>query len=52
MQDCVHCRVKILGNHTVCPLCSGILEGKKDPDEDVFPIYLLYIRSSICLFEY
>jgi hypothetical protein len=37
MQDCVHCRVKILGDHTVCPLCSGILEGKKDPDEDVFP---------------
>jgi len=23
--------------HSICPLCSGILEGKGDPKEDVFP---------------
>lgn len=41
MQSCTHCKVKIKGEHVVCPLCSGILEGKGDQDEDVF----LYIPT-------
>lgn len=37
MQDCIHCKVKIAGEHAVCPLCAGILDNKGDPSEDVFP---------------
>lgn len=37
MQYCTHCKVNIKGEHTVCPLCAGILEYKGDPKEDVFP---------------
>ena len=37
MQNCIHCKVKIRGEHTVCPLCAGILEDKGNPKEDVFP---------------
>ncbi|NLP33631.1 MAG: hypothetical protein GX359_00325 [Clostridiales bacterium] len=38
MQYCEHCKVKIKGNHPVCPLCAGLLEQRKSPqEEDVFP---------------
>lgn len=37
MQGCNHCKIKIRGEHTVCPLCASILEDKGDPSEDVFP---------------
>ncbi|CRZ33596.1 hypothetical protein DFR55_10255 [Herbinix hemicellulosilytica] len=37
MQYCNHCKVKVKGAHSICPLCSGILEGKGDYKEDVFP---------------
>lgn len=37
MQYCTHCKVNIKGEHTVCPLCAGILEYKGDTKEDVFP---------------
>lgn len=37
MQNCTYCKVKIKGEHTVCPLCAGILDDKGDPKEDVFP---------------
>lgn len=37
MQNCIHCKVKIKGEHTVCPLCAGIMEDKGEPSEDVFP---------------
>jgi len=37
MQYCTHCKVKIKGEHNVCPLCAGILEGEGNPEEEVFP---------------
>lgn len=37
MQNCTHCKVRIKGEHTVCPLCAGIMEDKGNPKEDVFP---------------
>jgi predicted neutral ceramidase superfamily lipid hydrolase len=37
MKNCPHCKVGIRGDHTVCPLCAGILEDKGEPSEDVFP---------------
>lgn len=38
MQYCDYCKVKIRGNHPVCPLCGGILEQKDiDLEDDVFP---------------
>lgn len=37
MLFCSHCKVNIKGEHTVCPLCSGILDGTGDSKEDVFP---------------
>ncbi len=49
MQDCNHCKVKIKGEHTVCPLCAGILEDKGDSAEDVFP-YIPTIYQEFNLF--
>lgn len=37
MKRCPHCKVRIRDEHTVCPLCAGILEDKGEPSEDVFP---------------
>ncbi len=37
MQNCIHCKVRIKGEHIVCPLCAGILEDKGNPKEDVYP---------------
>lgn len=37
MQRCIHCKVDIKGDHTVCPLCASILEGEGDSKDDVFP---------------
>ena len=37
MQKCIHCKVNIRGEHTVCPLCASILEDQGEPSEDVFP---------------
>lgn len=37
MQNCIHCKVEIKGEHTVCPLCAGIMEDKGESSEDVFP---------------
>lgn len=38
MQYCDYCKVKIRGNHPVCPLCGGIVEQKEsDQDDEVFP---------------
>lgn len=37
MQKCIHCKVNIRGEHTVCPLCASILEDKGEASEDVFP---------------
>ncbi|NLO09826.1 MAG: hypothetical protein GX129_08195 [Clostridiales bacterium] len=37
MQNCLHCKVRIKGEHTVCPLCASILEDEGNPKEDVFP---------------
>lgn len=36
MVKCNYCKVKIKGDHLVCPLCAGILEDKGER-EDVFP---------------
>jgi len=56
MQYCPHCKVKIKGQHTVCPLCAGILEGDGDPKEEVFPFiptiyqeFNLFIRVMILI---
>lgn len=37
MQYCEHCKVKIRGDHPVCPLCAGILEQNDNKEEDAFP---------------
>lgn len=37
MQNCIHCKIEIKGEHTVCPLCASILEDKGDSREEVFP---------------
>lgn len=37
MQSCIHCKVNIMGEHSVCPLCGGILEDKGEQSYDVFP---------------
>jgi len=56
MQYCTHCRVKIKGENTVCPLCAGILDGKGDSNEEVFPFiptiyqeFNLFIRVLILI---
>ncbi len=37
MQLCEHCKVKVKGEHHICPLCGGLLKGKGDAQEEVFP---------------
>lgn len=37
MQNCIHCKVIIKGEHIVCPLCASILEDQGNPKEDIFP---------------
>lgn len=37
MQLCEHCKVTIKGEHQICPLCGGLLKGKGDSGEEVFP---------------
>lgn len=49
MQSCNNCKVNIKGDHTVCPLCAGIMEGKGDSKEDVFP-YIPTIYQEFNLF--
>lgn len=49
MQNCTYCKVKIKGEHIVCPLCAGILDDKGDPKEDVFP-YIPTIYQEFNLF--
>ncbi len=37
MQSCDKCKVTIRGNHTICPLCGGILKENLKQEEEVFP---------------
>lgn len=37
MQYCEHCRVNTKGEHHICPLCGGILNGQGNKEEEVFP---------------
>lgn len=37
MQLCEYCKVNIKGEHSICPLCGGILKGNSVEGEDVFP---------------
>jgi hypothetical protein len=37
MQFCEHCKVKIKGDHHICPLCAGPIKGEGKPEEEVFP---------------
>ncbi len=37
MQYCPSCQIHIAGNKCCCPLCGGALEGKGDPQSEIFP---------------
>jgi len=37
MQYCPSCQMHIAGNKCCCPLCGGALEGKGDPQSEIFP---------------
>lgn len=37
MQYCPSCQMHIAGNKCCCPLCGGVLEGKGDPQSEIFP---------------
>ncbi len=37
MQYCPNCQVRIAGDKRCCPLCGGKLEGKGDPQSEIFP---------------
>lgn len=37
MQVCNHCKLSVKGDHSICPLCGGILDEKGNPMEEVFP---------------
>jgi len=37
MLRCPYCRVNIAGVKHCCPLCGGVLEGKGEPETEVFP---------------
>jgi hypothetical protein len=37
MQHCENCNVKIKGENRICPLCGSILQGKGNPEDEVFP---------------
>ena len=37
MQLCEHCRINIKGDHHICPLCGGPVQGEGNPSEEVFP---------------
>lgn len=37
VQNCIHCKVKIRGEHSACPLCASIPSDRGDYKEDVFP---------------
>lgn len=49
VRNCIHCKVRIKETHTVCPLCTGVLEDKGYPKEDVFP-YIPTIYQEFNLF--
>lgn len=36
-QICEKCRVVIVGDHKVCPLCQSHLSGSPEPQKDTFP---------------
>ena len=37
MQYCPNCQMHIAGDKCCCPLCGGKLEGKGDPQSEIFP---------------
>ncbi|MGI5987234.1 MAG: DUF6320 domain-containing protein [Dysosmobacter sp.] len=37
MQYCPSCQMHIAGDKCCCPLCGGALEGKGDPQSEIFP---------------
>lgn len=37
MQYCPSCQMRIAGDKCCCPLCGGALEGKGDPQSEIFP---------------
>lgn len=37
MQYCPLCKVRIAGSKRCCPLCKGKLEGKPEPENEMFP---------------
>lgn len=54
MQYCEHCKVSIRGNHSICPLCGGMIGQPDRKEEDVFPViptiyqeFHLFIRIMI-----
>lgn len=37
MQYCEHCKVSTKGDHHICPLCGGILNGQGNKEDELFP---------------
>jgi len=37
MLKCDNCKVSLKGNHTVCPLCGGIVQKSDGVEEEAFP---------------